>query len=532
VKQKIIKIIIGSTLSVTLALAPVFTFAQKANPSSNKSAMNGAATVKSQTAKPQPATSQGGIVTHPDQLKYPQLVYNPPKRAQYRQTLANGVVAYMVEDHTLPLINISVLVRTGDYLEPKGKEGLASVTGSQIRAGGTTGKKAEDFDEAADFLAAAISSGIGETQGNASLNCLSKDIDKALELFFDMLKNPGFQADRLQLAKTQILQAMERRNDDTEDIEEREWDRLMRGTDHFSTQWSTKASIEGITRDDMIAFHKKYYHPANFIFAVSGDFNTNELKAKLENGMRGWDASKEPVAQVPKPTHTPAPGLYAVHKPDVNQGRVVIGHLGTMRDNPDAAALSIMNDILGGGGFTSRITSRVRSDEGLAYSAGSNFGLGVYYPASFTATFQSKSSTAAQGIEIVLAEINRMRTEKVKPEELTTSINQFVETFSLNFSSAAQIAGTFAQDEYTGRAADFWEKYRDRIKAVTADDVLRVAQQYLQPDKLVILVVGNIDDITKGNPDKPQFKLTTFTKDGKIIRIPLPDPLTMKYPQS
>ncbi len=529
--QRLRQIILGFMLSVTLTSAPVFSFAQKAKPATTKPQP-----APSQPASSQPASSQRasapGLVAHPDQLKYPQLVYNPPKRAPYRQALANGVVAYMVEDHTLPLINISVLVRTGDYLEPKGKEGLAGLTGSQIRSGGTTSKKAEDFDEAADFLAAAISSGIGETQGNASLNCLSKDIDKALELFFDMLKNPGFQEDRLKLAKTQILQAMERRNDDTGDIEEREWDRLMRGAEHFSTRFSTKASIEGITRDEMVAFHKKYYHPANFIFAVSGDFNTTELKAKLENQMRGWEGSREPVAEVPKPTHTPVPGLYAVHKPDVNQGRVTIGHLSTTRDNPDFAALAIMNDILGGGGFTSRITSRVRSDEGLAYSAGSDFGFGVYYPSSFTASFQSKSSTAAQGIEIVLAEINRMRTEKVKPEELNTSINQFVETFSLNFTSAAQIAGTFAQDEYTGRPADFWDKYRERIKAVTADEVLRVAQKYLHPDQLVILVVGNLDDITKGNPDKPQYKLTNFTKEGKIIRIPLPDPLTMKYPQS
>jgi predicted Zn-dependent peptidase len=507
-----------------LALAPVFSFAQKAKPAPAKPAASSATTTKPQ--------AQGGIVAHPEQLKYPQLIYNPPKRAQYRQTLSNGVVAYMVEDHTLPLINISVLVRTGDYLEPKGKEGLASLTGSQIRSGGTTSKKAEDFDEAADFLAAGISSGIGDTQGSAGLNCLSKDIDKGLDLFFDMLKNPGFQADRLQLAKTQILQAMERRNDDTGDIEEREWERLMRGPDHFSTQFSTKASIEGITREDMIAFHKKYYNPANFIFAVSGDFNTNELKAKLDERLRGWETSKEPVAAVPKPNFTPAPGLYVVHKPDVNQGRVTIGHLSTTRDNPDFAALAIMNDILGGGGFTSRITSRVRSDEGLAYSAGSDFGFGVYYPSSFTASFQSKSSTAAQGIEIVIDEINRMRTEKVKPEELKTSINQFVETFSLNFSSAAQIAGTFAQDEYTGRPADFWDKYRERIQAVTADDVQRVAEKYLHPDQLVILVVGNVDDITKGNPDKPQYKLTNFTKDGRVIRIPLPDPLTMKYPQS
>jgi predicted Zn-dependent peptidase len=202
-----------------------------------------------------------------------------------------------------------------------------------------------------------------------------------------------------------------------------------------------------------------------------------------------------------------------------------------MRDSPDSYALQIMNDILGGGGFTSRIMSRVRSDEGLAYSAGSSFGLGVYYPGTFRAALQSKSATTAQAIEIVLEEIQRIRTTKVSPEELETAINYAVEVFPRNFATAAQIAGTFAQDEYTKRPADYWETYRDRIRAVTADEVLRVAQAYLHPDKLIILVVGNIDDIVKGNPDKPQYSLTKLARDGRLHRIPLPDPLTLVYPK-
>lgn len=476
------------------------------------------------------ATAQAGIPPHPTDLKFGPLDYTPPKRDQYRRVLSNGAIAYLVEDHDLPLVNVSVLVRTGGYLVPPSKEGLASLTGSQIRQGGTTSKKAQEFDEAADFLAAAISSGIGDTQGTASLNCLTKDIDQGLALYFDMLKNPGFQADRLALAKSQILQQMERRNDETAAIEGREWGRLMRGTDHFSTKQSTKASIEAITRDDMMAFHKQYYQPAAFIFAVSGDFKTDEMVAKLESQMKDWAGNKAAVPEVPKPAFAPVAGVYAVNKADVNQGRVIVGHTGTTRDNPDSYALSIMDDILGGGGFTSRIMSRVRSDEGLAYSAGSNFGLGVYYPGDFTAAFQSKSATTAQAIDIVMEEINRIRTAKVTPEELTTAKNSAIEIFPRFFATAAQVAGTFAQDEYTKRPADYWDEYRNRIRAVTADDVQRVAQKYLQPDKLVVLVVGNIDDISKGNPDRPQHSLAKIAKDGQIRRIPLPDPLTLVYP--
>lgn len=481
--------------------------------------------------------SGAGVVTraqdipaHPRDLKYTTLSYTPPKREQYRHELSNGVVVYAVEDHDLPLVNITTRVRTGSYLDPAGKEGLAELTGAQMRVGGTTAKTAEEFDEAAAFLAANISSSIGATQGNASLNLLTKDIDQGLALYFDMLRNPRFQEDRLKLAKSQILQGMERRNDRTDNIETREWSRLMYGADHFMSKESTKASIESITREDMIAFHQHYYHPGGFIFAVSGDFDTKQLLAKLEAAMKGWPANKQAVPPVPKPTNTIVAGLYTVQKADVNQGRVSIGHIGSMRDTPDSYALEIMNDILGGSGFSSRITSRVRSDEGLAYSAESSYGMGTYFPGNFRASFQSKNSTTSQAIEIVLEEINRIRTAKVSPEELETAKNSIIEIFPRIFSTAAQIAGTFAQDEYTKRSPDFWNTYRDRIRAVTIDDVQRVAQKYLQPDKLVVLVVGNIDEITKGNPDKPQFSLTKIAKDGTVRRIPLPDPLTMVYP--
>ncbi len=470
------------------------------------------------------------IPAHPRDLKYTTLNYTPPKREQYRHVLSNGVVAYLVEDHDLPLVNVSTLIRTGAYLDPVGKEGLASLTGTQIRSGGTTSKKAEEFDEAVDFLAANISSSIVPLQGSATLNLLAKDVDQGLALFFDMLRNPGFQEDRIKLAKSQLLQAMERRNDRTDAIEGREWARLMYGPDFYSAKESTKASIEGITREDLIAFHKRYYQPAGFVLAISGDFNTKDMLAKLEAAMKGWPANKEAVPPVPKQTHVPVAGIYVVNKADVNQGRVSIGHMGAMRDNPDAYALTIMNDILGGGAFTSRITSRVRSDEGLAYSASSSFGLGTYNPGVFRAVFQSKNTTTSQAIDIVLEEIARVRTAKVSAEELETAKNSQIEVFPRNFATAGQVAGIFAQDEFTKRSPDYWTTYRDRMRAVTVDDVQRVAQKYLQPDKLVVLVVGNIDEITKGNPDKPQHSLVKIAKDGQIRRIPLPDPLTMVYP--
>jgi predicted Zn-dependent peptidase len=474
--------------------------------------------------------NDAALPKHPRELNFSQLSYTPPKPSDYRHKLSNGAVVFLVEDHDFPLVNISVLVRTGQYLEPSGKTGLASLTGSQIRSGGTKSKPPAEFDEEVAFLAANLSSGIGDVEGSANLNSLKSNLDQSLALFVEMLRSPGFDPSRLQLAKSQILQQMERRNDSAPGIEQREFARLLRGDQHFSTAQITKASLEAITREDMIAFHEKYYYPANFIFAVSGDFETKDMLARLEKAFGNWPNRADKPVPVPKPNHTPKPGIYMVDKKDVNQGRVRMGHLGTLITNPDHIALSIMNGVLGGGGFTSRIMSRVRSDEGLAYSAGSAFHHGVYYEGSFLAAFQSKSPTVAQAVAIVREEIEKLRTGRVSQEELETEKNQVIESFPNRFANAGAIAGQFASDYYTGLPDDYWQTFRDRVRAVTAEEVQRVAQKYLQPDRLVLLVVGNVDDILKGNPDQPQHQLTKLGFADKVVRIPLPDPLTMIYP--
>ena len=475
------------------------------------------------------AVSAQPIPAHPAELSYDQLDFTPPVAADHRHELSNGVVTFVVEDHELPLVSISLMIRTGTYLDPPDKIGLASLTGSQMRAGGTSTMSAADLDDEAAFLAAQIGSRIAATTGTANLNCLTKDLNACLDLFFDMLRNPGFDEDRLALAKSQAIQQMARRNDATASIEGREWSRLMRGGEHFSTRPRTRATAEAITRSDLVAFHRRYYHPGNFIFAVSGDVDTTAILAELERRMAGWPVGTESVPPVPAPDFTPRPGLYLVDKPDVNQGRVRIGHLGTTRDNPDRYKLLVMNDILGGGGFSARLLTRIRSDEGLAYSVSSSFGVGIYYTGVFQAGFQSRSETVARATAIVIEEIERIRTEPVKEEELRNSIAYFVETFSRNFSSAASTAGLFASDEYTGRDPAYLAAYRDNIASVTAEHVLDVAQRYLDPDALVILVVGNIEATLAGDPERPEYSLEEM-RPGEVVRIPLPDPFTMEYP--
>jgi predicted Zn-dependent peptidase len=213
-----------------------------------------------------------------------------------------------------------------------------------------------------------------------------------------------------------------------------------------------------------------------------------------------------------------------IAKEDVNQSRIRLGHAGVKRDIPDEHALLVMNDILGGGGFTSRIVRRVRSDEGLAYSAGSSFDRPVLYPGTFQAYFQTKHATAAFGTRLIVAEIERMRSEMCDEETVQNSKASFIGRLVNPFSNRNNIVNTFADDEYTGRPDDYWQKYKKKMEAVTPAAVLEVAKKYLDPGKLVFLVVGDPKAVETGS-DKHPGRYSDF---GTVTKLPLRDPLTLE----
>lgn len=489
------------------------------------------------------AHAQGTPPARPEQLTYPPLQYAAPKAADFRVKLANGMVAYLVPDRTQPLVQIHVLMRIGPDLDPAGKEGLADLMVHQLTRGGTVTRTPTQLEDRVAFLGATLESqmggggggmfGIGgvpvtESESRVSLNLLSKDLDEGLALLVECLRSPRFDAERLGLRKDQLLQSMKERNDDTAPIEARTWATLMRGADHWTTRWTTKASIDGITPDDLRAFQRRYVGPKNLLIAVSGDFDRAAMVKRLEKAFAGWPTPGERPGAPAAPTAPAAQGWFAVDKA-VNQARVSIGLRALDRYDPDFAAARLMNDVFGGGGFSSRLVNRIRSDEGLAYSVSSRLEGGTYYPDPLRIVFQTKVRSVAYAVSIALTEVQRMRDSLVTSDELETARNKMIESLPTAFETAGSIAGRLAADEMTGRTArdpSYWADYAARLRAVTPQDIQRVARRLLDPSKLAVLVVGDTREMMLG--DGKHDVSVTGLAGGEPKRLPLLDPLTMK----
>ena len=483
-----------------------------------------------------------GIPARPEQLSFKPLAWTPPVAKDRRVVLArSGVPCYLAENHDLPLVNIQILLKGGTYLNPPGKEGLAELTGWLLARGGTKTRKAEDLEERLAFLAAQMNperpegrptdvraSGYMDDRGIVSLNLLAKDLDEGLAILRDVLTEPAFQEDRLTLRKEQILAEMKSRNDSSAAIEARERSVLLTGPDFYVNRWETKASVDSLTQADLAAFHRRWMAPRNMVVSAAGDFRKADMAAKLDALLTNWPFKGEVAPPVPKPVHALEPGTFLVDK-DVNQGRVSILLPGITRDDPDAAAAAVMNDILGGGGFTSRIMNRVRSDEGLAYSARSSLVPGVWFPGRFDAAFQSKVRTAAYASQIVLEEMKGLRDADVSDDELETARRALSDTLPRRFATPVMVVNALADEEFTGRYASnpaYWAEYRTRIEKVTKADVRRVAQRLLRPEAVTLLVVGRESELLNPDPKHP-VKFADLT-NGRLTEISLRDPFTMQ----
>ncbi len=470
----------------------------------------------------------GEVPARPEQLTYKPFDFAAPEGDKYRHTLPGGVVVYIVEDHSLPLVKLQATFRTGAFRESANETGLASMTAAMMRQGGTTKLSPEDFDQKADFLAAIVSSSAGATSAAAALDVITPALGPGLDLFFEMVRNPRFDTARLEVQKSTALEEMKQRNDDAGDIADREWDFLSRGEKHYATRRMTEADLAAITREKLIDFHRRTWGPEHLVVAVSGDVDTKRMLADLGKRLAGWRAG-EPNAPWPPtgPEFTPPPGLFHIEK-DIPQGKVTLGELGSQWKSyadPEAYALKVMDDILGGGGFTARLVKRVRSDEGLAYGIYSEFGIGTFWPGLFEIGFASKNPTVALATKIALEEVEKIRTELVSEEELRVSKSSFIDTFPRTFESPAATARTFANDEVIGRPHSYWTEYRKRIEAVSAENVRAAAAKYLDPAKLAMLVVGKWSEIESGDAGGRAKMAELF--GGQVKHLPLRDPLTL-----
>jgi predicted Zn-dependent peptidase len=469
------------------------------------------------------------IPARPEELRFDELQFEVPDPARFRRELGKGVVLYVARDSTFPLVSLRIQLRQGSYLEPSEKVGLAALTANLLRTGGTERLDPAAFDEEVEFLAASLTAFGGDSRSGANLECITPVLDSAMDLFFEMLRSPRFDDGRLGIEKEGILEAMRQRNDDPGDVLAREWDWLLEGESFYRSRRMTRVHLDAIRREDLVQFHEKYWRPENMIVSVSGDVDPETIAARIDSHLSRWPGEGAAADwPPPQPTHEPRPGAYHAEK-DIPQGTVVLGHAvprWTDWKSPERAALQIMDHILGGSGFTSRITKRIRSDEGLAYDAGSSFGFDALGPGSFTVSFQSKDDTVALATSIALKEIERIRVEPPSEEEMALAKAALIETFPRRFESAAQIAGTYAGDAFIGRSHEYWKSWREQVRSVTADDVLRAAKKYLKPEEIVFLVVGKWEEIEPGDAGGRARMKDLF--GGEITHLPVRDPLTLR----
>jgi predicted Zn-dependent peptidase len=423
-------------------------------------------------------------------MKFPPVEFNPPEPE--RLVLDNGMVVYLLEDHELPLVTVSATIRTGGWMDPSDKVGLAALTGLAMRTGGTQRKPAPDLDQELERLAMMMSVSIGVESGVAMLDVLKKDLDRGLTLFADVLRRPAFDPARVELAKLQARESIRRRNDQPQSVASREFAKLLYGPLHPFARETSMESIARITREDLITFHAATFHPNGMLLGITGDFDKAAVLAKLRELFGDWAPGQATRMVVPELESQDARQVRFVGKP-ISQTHLRAGHLSLKETDPDYPALVLVNDILGGGSFRSRLFQDVRTRQGLAYSISSVLRGGIYERGVWGMRTETKTTSTQQVIASLVANLERLRDQPVSDAELEESKEAFVNSFIFSFTSPASIVNRRLQLEYDGLPKDFLQQLRDKVMKLTKEDLLRVARAQLHPDHLKILAVGPPD---------------------------------------
>ena len=408
-----------------------------------------------------------------------------------RYELDNGMVVYLVEDRDFPLIGGTAIIRTGSRFEPANKVGLAQLTGAVMRSGGTETHPAAELNTILEQKAASVETNIGKTSGSASFSTLTEDLDTVFSLFTEVLRQPAFAADKFTLAKKQQQGAIARRNDDPSAIANREFNKVIYGETSPYARTIEYETLDNISRPDAIDFYQTYVRPENIILGIVGDFATETMIERVQNAFGDWQLDT-PMAALEPPAATQRydGGIFAIDRPQQTQSNIMLGHIGGQLNSPDYPTLSVLNGVLNG--FGGRLFNEVRSRQGLAYSVYGSWSPSYDYDGMFIAGGQTQTSNTVPLIKAVKQEVKKLRQELVTEQELANAKESILNSFVFNFQNPSQTLSRLMRYEYFDYPEDFIFEYQDRIQNTSREDILDAAQEYLQPDRLVTLVVGNV----------------------------------------
>lgn len=442
------------------------------------------------TAKVQTATATATSAADQPWKKIPiPPLHNFKPQEPKKIVLENGMLIFLQPDHELPFINGSFIIRGGSRDEPADKTGLADLYTDVWRTSGTAEQSGDALDDLLAAKAASVETNNTEATTSLRWSSFKQDFDQVFAIADNLLLHPDFKEAKLQLAQRGADAAIARRNDNAAAIARREAVIVAYGKDSPYARQEEYATIANIHLSDFVAWHKKTVTPNNIILAVSGDFDPVTMEAKLRKAF-----SSLPRGEALPPLKTtftdPKPGVYYIAKSDVNQSNVFIVGLGTERSNPDYYALSVMNEIFSGG-FGSRVFQSVRTRLGLAYSVSGAYGASYDHPGVFYTTAATKSSSTVAATQAMLAEIRRLKSDPPTPKEMRNAKDQVLNSFIFNYDSPEKTLAEQVTLALYGYPADYLQKYKAGIEKVSAEDVTRVANKYIDPQKLAIVVVGN-----------------------------------------
>ncbi len=430
-----------------------------------------------------------------------------------RVQLPNGMIIFLQEDHELPLISGTALIRGGSSSEPSAKTGLVSIYASAWRTSGTEKKTGDQLDDELEAIAAKVEAGGGVETTSLSFNCLKQNFNQVFADYIDVMEHPVFRQEKIDLAKRRMYTGIARRNDEIESIAAREAAILGYGKSSPYARLPEYATIAAITRQDLVDWHTRHFAPNNIILGIVGDFDAKQMQQQLTEAF-GRLPKGTPYLPPQIPVPGPKPGIYLAEKDDVNQSAIMMIGLGIRRDNPDYFAVRVMNEIFGGG-FASRLFKNLRSKQALAYDVGGGVGAAYNHPGLTEISMGTKSASTAKAISGLYQQIDDLLNNPPTQDELSQAKDSILNSFIFAYDSPDKILNERMVYELYGYPADFLERFRAGVERTTIIDVSRVAHKYINKSRLAVLVAGNPADF-----DKP---VTTFGEVRKLdISIPPP----------